>query len=285
MTLELTRKSLVNLIGLINGKKDRVFSVEDKMINTDDYQTEVRIYKPSDLKNLPLLVYFHGGGFVLGDIKTVDNICRTLCLNLDCIVVSGNYRLSPEYKFPSALNDAQEILKWSVKFHRDCGHINDRLIVAGDSAGGNLASVLALKSASLGLKITHQLLFYPWVDLSDTNSKSFQMFRSGYILTKDDILWFRDCYLNRLNESFFEEISPALSPNIAKMPPAIICTSEFDVLRDQGEAFYERLKSAGIPCVHIRFDGQIHGCLSMTRWFRKKISLYMDQIKTAVTEL
>jgi acetyl esterase len=211
----------------------------------------------------PCLVYFHGGGWTIGDLDTHDNVCRHLALHGRCVVVSVQYRLAPEHKFPAALEDAVDAVLW-IAAHAAELHIDPaRMAVGGDSAGGNLAAVAAIAvreepASPTGLTLVHQLLIYPATDMG-LDTASHLRFAEGYYLTRESALWFRDNYLRGEADRDDWRASPLRARDLSGLPPAYVITAGFDPLRDEGRAYAERLAAAGVEVVYECFEGQIHG--------------------------
>lgn len=214
----------------------------------------LRIYRPAP-GPLPVLVFFHGGGFVLCDIDTHDPLCRIIAAKTNSMVVSADYRLAPEHPYPAAVEDAWAALRWV--------HDNvpaTRLGVCGDSAGGNLAAVTALKARDAGFALAMQILIYPAVDL-DGDYPSRQLFAEGYLLTDADVAWFRHHHTG--GERILAPEASPLRTEHAGLAPAVVLTAGFDPLRDEGRAYAEALMRAGVPTRHVCFEGTIHGCLGL----------------------
>jgi acetyl esterase len=228
-----------------------------------------RIYRPSAEGPRPTIVYFHGGGFVIGDLDTHEGVCRLLCRDVDAVVVSVGYRLAPEHRFPAAVEDAWAATQWAVKHVADLGGDPGRIALGGDSAGGNLAAVTAQHADADGIELAAQLLVYPVVDmLGDYGSRTENA--EGYFLTLADMHWFGEQYtgLKEGDPAAAElDLDPRLSPiraeSLAGLPPAVIATAEFDPLRDEGDAYAEQLAAAGVRVEHRRFPGLIHGFYGM----------------------
>jgi acetyl esterase len=224
-----------------------------------------RIYRPHTEGPLPTIVYFHGGGFVVGDLDTHEGVCRLLCRDVGAVVVSVDYRLAPEHRFPAALDDAYAALGWVAEHIDDYGGDPDRLAVGGDSAGGNLAAVCAQLAHADGLTLAAQLLVYPAVDLLGEYQSRIDN-AEGYFLTLADMRWFAENYVG-LDETDPQAaelaLDPRLSPLHAKslegLAPAIVATAEFDPLRDEGDRYAELLAEAGVQVQHQAFGGLIHG--------------------------
>jgi acetyl esterase len=224
-----------------------------------------RVFRPDVDGPTPTVVYLHGGGFVIGDLDTHENVCRALCRDIGAVVVSVAYRLAPEARFPAAVDDAWAALQWIGGRIDDFGGEPRRLAVGGDSAGGNLAAVCAQQAAAAGLPLAAQLLLYPATDLlGDYTSR--QENATGYFLTLADMRWFAQQYLD-LGEHDASvaayardpRVSPLHAEKLAGLAPAVVATAEFDPLRDEGERYAEALAAAGVDVRHRRFPGLIHG--------------------------
>ena len=223
----------------------------------------VRLYYPSTEKNLPILVYFHGGGFVLCNLDTHDSLCRSLALGADCIVMSVDYRLAPEHPFPAAPEDSLAATKWVMEHAGEIGGDADRIIVGGDSAGGNLATVVARRFRDEGTsKIRGQLLIYPVTQLRPPMEGSMAENGDGYFLKSADMAWFEDMYLGDTDPGH-PDASPLLVDDLGNLPPALVITAGYDPLRDQGQAYAVRLSEAGNSCDHSHYAGAIHGFFGM----------------------
>ena len=220
-----------------------------------------RLYRPSGVHGLPLVVYLHGGGWVVGDLDTHDHVCRTLANKAEMAVLSVDYRLAPEHKFPAALDDAQVATLWAFENAAQLGVDPSRLAIAGDSAGGNLASVIAQRGV---VPLKYQVLIYPAVDMSMT-LPSIEANAVGPTLTKKMMGWFIDQYLRDENDRHDVAASPILAGDdvLATVPPALVVTSEFDPLCDDGEEYGKRLAKNGVNASVVRFNGTLHGFFSM----------------------
>jgi acetyl esterase len=211
----------------------------------------------------PLMVFFHGGGFVLGDLDTHDSACRLLCLHAGAHVLSVEYRLAPEHPFPAGLEDARAATRWAFEHAERLGADPERIAVAGDSAGANLATVVCLLATTEGDRVpAFQLLIYPTTDAS-RRRESHELFGEGYFLTVGEIDWFGDHYAAGHDDTD-PRISPLLAEDLSAMPPALVVTAGFDPLRDEGEAYAAALKEAGVPVALRRFSGLIHGFINAT---------------------
>jgi acetyl esterase len=209
-------------------------------------------------ERLPVLVFYHGGGFVIGDLDTHDRDCRALANRASCIVVAVDYRLAPEAPFPAAVEDAQAALRWVADHAAEIGGDPSRLAVGGDSAGGNLAAVVALWARDEGIPLAFQLLIYPGVDVVEGHYPSREENAQGYLLDKELTDWFILQYVGSEIPNDWR-FTPMQAPSHAGIAPALIITAEFDPLRDEGEAYAKTLADAGVPAKASRYDGMIHG--------------------------
>jgi acetyl esterase len=257
-------RELMKGMAVLSSAPEAVAKVENLTIPGPGGQIPVRIYTPRGDGPFPILVFFHGGGWVICDLDTHDNLCRSLANRVHCVVVSVDYRLAPEHKFPAAVEDAYAATQWVAhNAHRINGD-PARIAVGGDSAGGNLAAVVAMMSRDQdGPSLTYQLLIYPATDVSSNNTDSYKNYAAGYFLTKGDGEWFCAHYLNCEEDRLHHRASPLLAPDLSGLPPAFVITAEFDVLRDEGESYAKRLKGAGVSVKHKRYKGMIHGFMSM----------------------
>jgi acetyl esterase len=225
----------------------------------------VRVYRPEASGRLPTVVFLHGGGWVIGDLDTYEGVCRLLCKDVGAVVVSVDYRLAPEHRFPAAVEDSWSALGWVAEHIADYGGDRARLAVAGDSAGGNLAAVCAQLAAPNGPELAAQLLVYPAVDLlGDYPSRTENA--DGYFMTLADMRWFAEHYLGMPETDPRVEslaLDPRLSPlraaSLAGLPPAVVVTAEFDPMRDEGNAYAQALEKAGVRVEHKEMPALIHG--------------------------
>lgn len=234
-----------------------------------------RLYRPNDRKGLGLLVYYHGGGWVCGSVNTHDDVCRKLAQSMGHAVLSVDYRLAPEFAFPEPLNDCVVALRWAHAHAGELGIDASRIAVGGDSAGGNLAAVVANLQP---VPLKFQMLIYPVTDAT-RSSQSYQDNATGYRLTANGMKWFCDHYLS---SSIGSPTDPRVSPlfadavTLASAPPAIVITAEYDPLRDEGEQYAHRLVEAGVACSLTRYYGQVHGFFSMSH--------FVDDGASAITQ-
>jgi acetyl esterase len=246
----------------LGGPEQPVHKVENRRIPGDGGLIPVRVYYPMSASQLPALVYFHGGGFVLGGLDMSDRACRALANGSGCVVISVDYRLAPEHAFPAAADDAFAATQYVAVHAAEFGVDPALIAVGGDSAGGNLAAVVALRARDAGgPAIAFQLLVYPWVDFAD-DSPSMREFAADHFLTADIMDWFANHYLPPPIDRRQPWVSPSRA-NLAGLPPAFVLTAECDPLRDQGEAFARRLKDAGVQTTLKRYDGMIHPFFSL----------------------
>jgi acetyl esterase len=236
-----------------------VAAVEDRLIPGPAGDLPVRIFTPEGHGPFPLVVFFHGGGWVLGDLDTHDPFCRTLCSEAECVVVSVGYRLAPEHRFPAAVDDALAATRRVADHAAEVGGDPARIVVAGDSAGGNLAAVTALRIRNEGGPVLRgQLLIYPALGYHTPPTPSYIENAEGYGLTREDASWFWDQYLADESQAANPHAAPLLAPDLARLPPALVITAEYDVLRDEGERYAERLRAAGVEARATRYDGVNH---------------------------
>lgn len=238
--------------------------VEDRVITTADARIPVRIYAPTTGSALPALVYFHGGGFVLGSITSHDRLCRIIAAEAECVVVSVEYRCAPEHRFPAAADDALAAYRWVRDHAIELGVIAERIAVGGDSAGGNLSTGVCLSCVSTGEPgPCYQWLVYPVTDTTK-ESRSYKMFEDGFYLTRAAMEWFTDCYLRSAKDRHDPRVSPLVADSVAGLPPAWVMTAGFDPLRDEGAAYAQKLKDAGVSVKHDNYPSLFHGVFSMT---------------------
>ena len=245
---------------------EAVASVEDRTVPGPAGDIPVRVYRPADDgATRPGIVYFHGGGFVICDLDSHDGACRRLANAVDAVVVSVDYRLAPEHRWPAAPDDAFAATEWVALHADDLGIDGDRLAVAGDSAGGNLTAVVAQMARDQGgPPLAFQLMIYPVTDLSATRSEHVSQTENarGYFLTVDQMEWYRDQYLGDADGEA-PYASPLKAGSLASLPPACVVTAEMDPLRDEGEAYGRALSDAGVPVELHRAPGMFHGFFNM----------------------
>jgi acetyl esterase len=224
----------------------------------------VRVYRPAASGPLPTVVFLHGGGWVIGDLDTADPACRMLCRDVEAVVVSVDYRRAPEARFPAAVDDAWAAYQWVAEHVADYGNDPDRLAVGGDSAGGNLAAVVAQQAAASDVPLAAQLLVYPAVDLAGDYPSRGE--NPPGLMTLADMRWAAEHYVGMSEEDARAaelardvRLSPLLAPSLAGLAPAVVVTAEYDPLRDEGNAFARALEKAGVRVEHREFAGLVHG--------------------------
>jgi acetyl esterase/lipase len=268
---ELTPPQVRELYGSFSGMASRteVASVADRTIPGPRGPLPVRVYRPEGVGAqgaAPVLVWFHGGGFVIGDLDTSDPNARDLAVGAEAVVVSVDYRLAPEHPFPDGVDDAVAAVRWVADNAAELGVDPGRLAVGGDSAGGNLAAVVSQQLRGSGVSVRFQLLVYPVADLSHEHPSLIE-FAEGYFLTREEMAWFTQHYLGDRVEALAAD--PRVSPLRAEdealvgLPSALVITAEYDPLRDEGEAYAGRLRDAGVDVTVTRYDGMIHGFFGM----------------------
>jgi acetyl esterase len=221
-------------------------------------------------------VWFHGGGWVVGDLETADPTARHLTAGATCVVISVDYRLAPETKFPGAADDCYAATVWAAQQAPRLNGDPSKIAVGGDSAGGNLAAAVALMARERGgLSLAFQLLVYP-VTARDFDMPSYRQNAEGYGLTLDAMRWYWDHYLQHPDDASNPYAAPLVAENLKGLPPALVITAECDPLRDEGEAFAKRLQAAGVPTTYSRYNGMIHGFFGM--------AAVLDKGKQAVAE-
>ena len=269
------RKLTANTFKMLAGAAEDVAKVENRKIPGPAGEIPVRIYTPAGSGPFPMLVFYHGGGWTIGDLDTHDAACRSLTNGARCVTVSVDYRLAPENKFPAAVEDCYAATLWAADHAKELGADPRRIAVGGDSAGGNLSAAIALLARDRGKPaIKFQLLIYPATDgaLDTYSHKTFK----EYFLTDEAVRYLWGCYLRDEADKKDPLASPALAKNHKGLPPALIITAEFDPLRDEGEAYGEKLRAAGVPVTVTRYDGMIHGFFTMAG--------VLDQGKKAVAQ-
>lgn len=260
MTVPQAREATTAFEGL-QGDPEDVAKVDDRAVPGPAGEIPIRIYTPSGDGPFPIVVYYHGGGWVIGNLETVDRPCRALANAAGAVVVSVDYRLAPEHRYPAAFDDAFAATAWVAEHAAELNGDASRLAVAGDSAGGNLAAAVALAARDRnGPAIAAQLLAYPVIDF-DFTTASYEDNKEGYLLTRGAMQWFWAHYLGAMDLGPDPYICPGRAADLSGLPPAYVATCEFDPLRDEGEAYAKRLTEAGVPVVAKRFDGMVHGFL------------------------
>ena len=248
-----------------------IYQVEDSAISSETGEIPIRIYRPNDDRGLPLLMWFHGGGWVLGDLDTGEFKCRKLAHDVGCVVVSVDYRRAPETPFPGAIDDCFAATLWAASSEAELGIDSSRIAVAGDSAGGNLAACVALRARDTDLNLVFQLLVYPVIE-ANFDRASYSDNAEGYLLTANAMKWFWDCYVPNIADRNHPDVAPICASDLSGLPPALVMTAEFDPLRDEAEDYGDALKAAGVDAVTRRYIGMTH-------------AFYMLPTETPVAEL
>lgn len=245
------------------GDPEVVARIENRKISVRSGEIPVRIYTPDGDGPFPGVVFLHGGGWVIGNLDTHDNICRAIARRAGAVVVSVDYRLAPEHTFPAALEDSVDATAWVADNCAALGIDPRRLVIAGDSAGANLATVTAAKARRTGRPaLALQVLVYPVADLSSFDTASHREFAEDHFLTRALMEWFASGYLPRAADRATPDASPAFIADLGGLPPALVITAECDPLRDEGEAYAKLMQAAGVPVTLTRYDGMIHPFLN-----------------------
>ena len=262
MSVAQARELILGMVALA-GEPESIARVENRTVPGSAGEIPVRIYTPVGTAAFPVLVYFHGGGWVIGNLDTHDGICRSLANRVGCLVVSVDYRLAPEHTFPAAPEDCYAATRWLAEHAGSLGGDKGRIAVGGDSAGGNLAAVVALMARDRGgPKLAFQLLVYPATD-TDFETRSYRENSEGYFLTRADMVWFWNHYAPRDEDRRNPYAAPLRAASLRGLPPALVITAEFDPLCDDGNAYAARLREDGVPVRLSQQDGLIHGFFQM----------------------
>lgn len=245
----------------IQGDVQEVTEVRDILVPGEAGEIPVRIYDPAPEKTLPLVIYLHGGGWVMGSIGVVDRPCRQLANAAECMVAAVEYRLSPETKFPGPAEDCYSVTRWLAEHSDELGFDRGQLGICGDSSGGNLAAAVTLMARDRGgPHISYQLLIYPvTAPEHESPHQSYVDNGEGYMTTRGDMRWFWEHYVTSVEQARDPYASPLLADDLAGLPPGMVITAEFDPLRDEGIAYAERLQNAGVDIELKVFSGAIHG--------------------------
>lgn len=272
-------RAQMNLSTQFLGSLPRVAGVQDRRIPGPGDEIRVRIITPERAGPgpLPVLLYFHGGGWVLGNLESHEGVCRAIANAAGLIVVVVDYRLAPEHRFPAAVEDAYAAAVWAAAHVGEFGGDPARVAVGGDSAGGNLAAVACLMARDRGgPRVAFQLLIYPITDYNLHNT-SYRQFAEGYFLTRGEMAWYWEHYVPKLDDRWHPHASPCQATDRSGLPSALVITAGFDVLRDEGEHYAHQLQSAGVAVKISRYEGMIHGFIRRYPFF--------DQGKAAIEEI
>lgn len=246
-----------------NLRRDPSLQVEDRRIPGPEGEIPIRVYVPPGEPPYPALIYFHGGGWVLGDLDAYDHVCAMLATTAHCMVASVAYRLAPEHPFPAGLDDAYAAMQWALTHASEIRADADRIAVGGDSAGANFATEVCYLARERGGRLPiRQVLIYP-ITMPLAQTKSQELLAEGYNLTAAGMRWFLNHYAPAPDAAQNPLVFPMLIGDLKGMPPALIVTAEYDPLRDEGEAYAQRLREAGVPVTLTRYPGMIHGFLTL----------------------
>jgi acetyl esterase len=252
------REQMINASAFL-GKPAAVHSTRDCTMPGGGAEIALRIYRPAERRGGSAIVYFHGGGWVVGSVDTHDGYCRALANAAGSVVVSVDYRLAPEHKFPAAADDAYAAACWVAEQATELGIDPQRIFVAGDSAGGNLAAVAALMARDRGgPPLAGQVLIYP-ITGCDFETPSYRQYADGYALSRENMRWFWRQYLSHEREAHSPYVSPLMAESLRDLCPALVIVAECDPLCSEGELYAQRLQESGVPVALSRYDGMIHG--------------------------
>ena len=262
MSLADARAADLASIQASGGEPEPVYEVADLKIPGPGGELPLRLYRPARERPRPALLYFFGGGWVLGTIDTADGVCRSLANSSGALVVVAGYRLAPEHRFPAAIDDCYAAVRWVAEHADEIGADPARLAVGGDSAGGNLAAGVALRARADGQALAGQLLVYPNTDqLAD--DPSMRAADDPFLFNRHSVAWYRQHYLTDPGDAASPLASPLRAESLAGLPPALVITAEYDPLRDQGEAYARRLAEEGVQVELSRYPGMAHGFFTM----------------------
>jgi acetyl esterase len=255
-----------------------VFSIQNRLIQQNQLSIPVRVYTPKKSSLLlPVCIFYHGGGMVIGSLDGYDTLCRQLCVQSNCIIVSVDYRLAPENKFPAAIDDAYAAFLWVKQHAESIGGNSEKLAVCGDSAGGSLAAAVTLLARDENItNIKCQILVYP-ATAPYANSPSHFDFAKDYFLERETVLWFHDSYIRSDKDREDFRYAPLIAEELAHLPPALIILAAYDTLRDEGEAYANRLTANGVDVILQEYEGMFHPFVSLAG--------VLDDGKKAITSI
>lgn len=282
MSIEEMRQATKNF-KVFQGECEEIHKVLKRTIKNENHEYNLKIYQPLKENSLPVVLFFHSGGFVKGDVEFSEAFCRKLANGSNCIVVSVNYSLAPEYPYPTALEDSYHALCWVHQHAEEFGGDPSKIVVAGESSGGNLAAAISIMShCKKGPSISFQVLIYPQLDYT-FSFPSHKLFEKGYFLTEEALAFYAKQYLPENIDKKEQYVSPYFTKHYKQLPPAYLITAEYDPLRDEGEAFAKNLKKAGVSVTHHRFPGMVHGFVSMVTLVeeaRQAIQMICDTLQS-----
>ncbi|MBV8393387.1 MAG: alpha/beta hydrolase [Alphaproteobacteria bacterium] len=264
---ERARREFDLFMSVMAGPPEPVSEIVDRIVATPgagvDGRLRVRLYRPENGgPHLPVILFFHGGGFVIGSLEGYDVPCRHISARTGCAVAAVDYRLAPEHKFPAAIEDGAAAFRWLAAEGGGLGIDPTRIVIGGDSAGGTIATVVAQEMRGAAQPPCLQWLIYPATDLGEERP-SHMSCGAGFLLTRPDMEWFRDQYISDPGQVFDPRVSPLRAADLSGSPPALIFTAGFDPLRDEGRAYADRLAASGVRTTHREFDSLIHGFVGM----------------------
>lgn len=249
------------------GKPDDDVIVSKTEAESNGCKIPLWIYTPKEEGPHPVVLYFHGGGFVLGKLEEFNSFCTYISKGTGAIVISVGYRLAPEYKHPAQVEDAEAAFNWVLDNGGNINADTNRIAFAGDSAGGNLSAVLAIIARERKVKLSAQVLICPWLNLNSLERESYRLFGEGLWLSTEGIKWYRNHYLQNLSQAGSYKVSPGLLLDVSGLPPALIIAAEYDVLRDEAEEYYRKLKSAGVSVKYSLYEGMLHDFVTLPGLF------------------
>lgn len=281
--LDQARAAYLEGLPAVVGEAVPVHSAEQLVVDLEGRELKARLFRPSDDENLPIVVHFHGGGFVLGGEESHDMLCRRICKGSGAMVLAVDYRLAPEHPFPAAIFDALDTIKWLHNRADALGCDMNRLALSGDSAGGNLAAVTAVRIRDAGMiPAKAQVLMYP-VTNTVPDTASYEEFSDGYRLTRTQMKAFFDRYLQAPDDYDSPLAAPLRTPDLSNLPPALVITAGFDPLRDEARAYAERLRESGNEVDAREFPGMVHsfcnmcGVLDVGREAVEQVSIWLKE--------
>ncbi|MES1936147.1 putative lipase/esterase [Salinisphaera hydrothermalis C27AD] len=287
LTVAEARQLYVETLARSGGQPVAMAAVEDRHIPGPVGEIAIRRYRPDGLDETPAptLIYFHGGGWVLGDLDSHDRICRQLAQRSGCQLIAVDYRLAPEHPLPASSDDAIAAFKWLTTNAAELDIDPERVAVAGDSAGGHLSAVVALAARDQGWPLAYQALIYPATDLRGTARYYPSRSRNGHIppLTAEFMDWFGQHATDESTDTNDWRVSPLMAGSLAGVAPALVLTAGADVLMDEGALYATRLRDEGVACDHAHFPGVIHGSIEMFAWLAVT-STMLDRVADAVRE-
>ena len=274
-----------NRLALLAGEKEPVQKVLNKMIVGPGGDLLLRLYYPTLAKKLPIVIYLHPGGFVRGNLESHDTVCRSLANAGECLVIALNYRLAPEHPYPAALEDVDALLEWVYSHGAEINGDVNRLAIGGESSGANLAAVTTqIMRDKKGPQIAYQLLIYPQTDFT-FHLPSHKTYGKGYLLEAESLEWYSKQYIPEGTDKKTPHLSPLWEGDFSNLPPACIITSEYDPLKDEGEAYAKKLSESGVDTTYLCYKNMIHGFFQLGGVIKEaKEAMYFvgNALKTAL---